>query len=201
MPLSDFELVVKCVSEFPGLTGREIATQLRRSGHSHFTSKIANQTLYKLLAAELVDRDGSGNKPRWFPGGEWANQPRSRKLISVPKRPLNPSERKVKIFNIASTEIRVIFNDELSSNDPYLLPDWTGSFVVVSVNTQHPFWNIRLTSSEDKALYCMFVAVDAYVQWKVVQLHEPPDATELQNLRDNALRFCTLQEAESIKSD
>ena len=198
---SDFELVVDCIQKSPGLTGREISAQLRRSGHSQFTSKVANQTLYKLLAAELVERDGTGDKPRWFPGGKWTIQDSTVTSISSPKRPLDPSERKTKVFQIASTEVRVILDQESSSNDPYLSPDWVGSHVVASVNVLHPFWTIRLNSPEDKALYCMFAAVDAYVQWKIAQLHEPPDATELQNMRDYALRFCTLSETEAINPD
>ncbi len=183
------------------MTGREISSQLRRNGHSRFTSKVVNQTLYKLLTAQLVERDGSGDKPKWFPGGEWMNQSTPSKPTPTPKRPLDPSQRKVKAFKIASTEVRVIIDEDLSTNDPYLSPDWVGSHVVVSVNSQHPFWTIRLTTPEERALYCMFAAVDAYVQWKVAQLHEPPDATELQTMRDYALRFCTLLEAENITPD
>ncbi len=201
MPDSDFELVVNCIKKYPGMTGREIASQLRRNGHSRFTSKVVNQTLYRLLTAELVDRDGSGDKPRWFPGGEWMSPGPEIKTAHTPKRPLDPSQRKTKSFKIASTEVRVIIDEDLSPNDPYLLPDWVGSHVVVSVNSQHPFWTIRLSSPGDRALYCMIAAVDAYVQWKVAQLHEPPDATELQTMRDYALRFCTLVEAESVNPD
>ena len=201
MPESDFELVVNCIQAHPGLTGREISAQLRRNGHSRFTSKAANQTLYKLLAAELVERDGTGDKPRWFPGGKWTNQDSTVTNISILKRPIDPSERKTKVFQIASTEVRVIIDLESSSNDPYLSPDWVGSHVVASVNALHPFWTIRLNSLEDKALYTMFAAVDAYVQWKIAQLHEPPDPTELQNLRDYALRFCTLSQTETISPD
>lgn len=202
MPEGDFELVVNCIKKYPGSSGREIASQLRRNGHSRFTSKVVNQTLYKLLNAELVDRDGSGDKPRWFPSGEWLNQaPTTTTTTTTPKRPLDPIQRKIKFFKIATTEVRVIIDEETSPNDPYISPDWVGSHVVVSVNSQHPFWTIRLVSPEDKALYCMFAAVDAYVQWKVAQLHEPPDATELQNMRDYALRFCTLLESETINPD
>lgn len=201
MPESDFELVVSCIKKYPGSTGREIASQLRRNGHSHFTSKVVNQALYNLLSAELVDRDGSGEKPRWFPGGEWISQAPLSKTTPSPKRPLDPSQRKIKVYQIASTEVRVIIDEEISPNDPYISPDWVGSHVVVSVNSNHPFWTIRLNSPEENALYCMFAAVDAYVQWKVAKLHEPPDATELQNMRDYALRFCTLLETEAIKRD
>ena len=201
VPESDFELVVDCIQKNPGLTGREISAQLRQSGHSRFTSKVVNQSLYKLLAAELVERDGTGDKPRWLPGGKWTIQDSTVTSISTSKRPLDPSERKTKVFQIASTEVRVIIDQESSSNDPYLSPDWVGSHVVASVNALHPFWTIRLNSPEDKALYCMFAAVDAYVQWKIAQLHQPPDSTELQNMRDYALRFCTLSQTETISPD
>jgi len=201
MPESDFEIVVDCISKHPGLTGREIATQLRRSGHSRFTSKLANQTLYRLLTAELVSRDGSSEKPTWFPRGDWVGRSQEKNKVSPIKRPLDPTVSRIRKYQIASIEVRVIVDQEPSPNDPYMNPDWVGSHVIASVNANHPFWNIRLVSPEDIAIYCMISAIDAYVLWKIAQLHEPPDATELQTMRDYAIRFCTLIETQEISSD
>jgi hypothetical protein len=197
MQRSDFEIITDGVAKFPGSTARELATQLRRLGHEKFTSKLANQLLYRLLSASMVERDGSGDKPRWHPVQSGPTQPRANRETDAIKRPLNRIEGDVKLYSISDTSIKVLIDWNSSPNDPYLLPDWVGSHVVASINANHPFWSLRLTTPADQALYCMICAADAYVQWKVAQLHEPPDATEVQILRDFAFRLCTLVEAEA----
>lgn len=201
MPESNFELIVNCVTKHPGSTGRELATHLRRNGNSQFTSKLVNQTLYRLLTVDMVARDSSSDKPKWFPVNDLVTLKSAKNVPAPEKRPLDTRESKIRTYRIAATEVRVLIDTEASSNDPYLSPDWVGSHVVASVNANHPFWSIRLNSAGDIAMYCMITAIDAYVQWKVARLHEPPDATELQNMRDYALRFCTLVESEDFNSD
>jgi hypothetical protein len=89
----------------------------------------------------------------------------------------------------------------MSPNDPYFDTEWAGKHQTVSLNTNHPFWSVRLNSDGDRAIYCMIAAIDAYVLWKIAQLHEPPDASETQKMRDYALRFCTLTDTELLTSD
>ena len=199
MGSTDFELVLACVTERPGLTGREISAVLTRQGHARFTSKLVNQTLYRLLTADLVRRDSSGEKPKWSPGTFGATK--SSSSTEMPKRPFARTDQQVRRFRIAHTEVRVLLDEEMSPNDPYISPDWVGSHVVVAVNTRHPFWVIRIESLGDQALYSMITAIDGYVMWKVAQLNEPPDATEVQKLRDYALRFCVLEDTETPTSD
>ena len=199
MVSSDFELVFAVVEERPGSTAREVATALRQRGYQRFTSKLVNQILYRMLTSELVVRDGTSDKPRWSAGRTWKSPDREPGLTS--KRPFKQSAKSVIKYRVADTDVRVLLDSELSPNDPYISPDWVGSHVVVSVNTKHPFWAVRIASLTDKALYCMIVAVDAYILWKVAQLHEPPDASEVQKLRDYALRFCILDETETVTDD
>jgi hypothetical protein len=200
MSASEFELVLECIREHPGATGKEIASRLRSKGHTQFTSRLANQVLYRLLAAELVDRDGSSDKPRWFEGKTWTAGTATNST-SPTKRPLREDTSGVREYLIASTKVKVLLDDEASPNDPYVHPDWVGSHVIASINIKHPFWILRLTNSSENALYSMFVAIDAYVQWKAAQLHEPPDATEIQRMRDFAFRHCTLLSSEIPNSD
>ena len=201
MESSDFGLVLDALNAKPGMTGREVATYLRTRGHNRFTSTLANQVLYRLLATSMVECDTTGYRPRWRTSNSWAPKNSAASLKPVAKRPLAITDQPIKKYLVASTEVRVLLDQQMSPNDPYVSTDWVGPHVVASVNLKHPFWTLRLDGLKDEALYCMFVAVDAYVQWKVAQLHEPPDAREVQKMRDFALRYCTLAESDQIMSD
>jgi hypothetical protein len=201
MKASDFEILTRILQDNPGTTARELSAKVRAAGHSHFTPKLVNQLLYRLLATEIVQQDGSGEKPRWSTSTGWQSRSSVPRSKNLEKRPLNPQSSKFVTYKIADTEIRLLEDESMSPNDPYLLPDWIGSHIVVSLNTNHPFWQIRLTIPTDRALYRMIAAIDAYVQWKVARLTEPPDATEVKNLRDYALRFCTLVSTEISTND
>jgi len=198
MERSDFEIVSGYVARFPGLTARDLAARMRNEVNDRFTPKLANQILYRLLAAQMIHRDDSGAKPRWFPvDPSFVGQER-RQAYGSPKRPLNQEESDLRLYSISETTIKVLLDHERSPNDPYLVPDWVGTHIVASINANHPFWTLRLSTPSDRALYCMFCAADAYVQWTVAKLHEPPDSTEVQKMRDFALRLCTLLESETL---
>ncbi len=196
MTKSDFEIVFGAVEKNPNATGREISNWLKKNGHERFDSKLTNQTLYRLLSSEIVSRDGSQVKPRWSVGQTWGSNANSEPNRPLDYRPLKAHDLEVRDFKIANTHVKVIIERELSSNDPYMSPDWVGSHVVASINANHPFWVLRLGSDSDRALFSMIAALDAYVQWRVAQLSELPDATEILKMRDQALRFCTLLELE-----
>ena len=201
MEKSDFEIVLDAVAKNPNATGRDLSNWLKKNGNDRFVPKLTNQILYRLLASEIVCRDGSQDKPRWSIGETWTKgiDPSDKQLANV--RPLSQNVREILHYKIASTEVRVIFEDDLSSNDPYMCPDWVGSHVVAAINTNHPFWTLRAATESDKSLFSMVIALDAYIQWKTAQLNEPPDSTEILKMRDAALRFCTLMDLEVIKTD
>jgi hypothetical protein len=201
MPPSDFEILLKVVAAKPNSTGRELASALRQSGHAKFTSKVTNQILYRLLSAQLVNRDGSTEKPTWSIGDTWVKPPQTNPQREIEKRPLSTNLLQLRTYSIAQTVVKVILDESQSPNDPYMSPDWVGSHVIAAVNCKHPFWQMRLTSDSDRSLYSMIVALDAYIQWKVARLNEPPDASEIQKMRDYALRFCSLVEAEQPSPD
>ena len=102
----------------------------------------------------------------------------------------------MRLFRVADTTVKVILDSSMSPNDQFIVPDWIGPYVVVTVNTAHPFWEMRLTTDPERTLTMLFYAIDGYVSWRTAQLHEPPDATELIKIRDEALRFSTLHETE-----
>lgn len=198
---SDFESVFEYLSRAPGITAKQLSTDLRRAGHTHFTTKLVNQILYRLLATEFVERDGSSNKPRWTVSQSWKSGTQSKSEKASVKRPLRVESERTIVYRIADTEVRLLEDDGLSPNDSYIQPDWVGSHIVVSVNTNHPFWVMRLTSEGDYALFRLTAAVDAYVQWKIARLTELPDATEIMKIRDYAFRFCTLESTEKSTDD
>jgi hypothetical protein len=172
---------------------------LRKRGHAQFTSKLVNRVLYRLLATQFVERDGSEGKPKWTASSTWASQKPAKSSANLAQRPLRAESVSAISYKIADTEVRLLEEDTLSPNDPYIQPDWVGSHIVVSVNTNHPFWKMRLTSNTSHALFRLVAAVDAYVQWKIARLSEPPTATEVAKLRDYALRFCILESTEQFK--
>ena len=198
---SDFETLLSQLNRTPGVTARQLSVDLRKRGHTHFTSKLVNQILYRLLATQFVERDGTGDKPRWTASLSWASGASRTSSAKIVGRPLRTESVSAIIYRIADTEVRLLEDDALSPNDSYIQPDWVGSHIVVSVNTKHPFWKMRLTSDTSYALFRLVAAVDAYVQWKVAKLTEPPDATEVMKLRDYAFRFCTLESTEQLKND
>jgi len=198
---SDFEILLDNLSRTPGVTARQLSTNLRKSGHTRFTSKLVNQILYRLLAIQFVERDSSGDKPRWTTSSiSKFDTPQAFTTRPV-KRPLQTASVNTISYRIADTEVRLLEDHNLSPNDPYIHPDWVGSHIVVSLNTTHPFWKMRLTNVSEYALFRLIVAVDAYVQWKIARLTEPPDANEVMNLRDYAFRFCTLESTEQPRND
>lgn len=196
MTKTNFEIVLEAVEKNQRATGREISNWLKKNGQPRFNSKLTNQILYRLLSSEIVDRDGTGDKPRWSVGQTWGSSNTSEPKGNVVLRPLSPRETEVREYKIASTLVKVILENDLSSNDPYMSPDWVGTHVVAAINTNHPFWTLRLGAASEKSLFSMIAALDAYVQWRVAQLSELPDATEILKIRDQALRFCTLMELE-----
>ncbi len=201
---SDFELVLAFLDREHLRTARELATALRGSNHSDFKSKKVNQVLYRLLNAGLVERHVIGDKPRWIlPNVDRStSNGMSPDLKVIPKRPLQdrPDERE-RTFLVASTLVKVIEDPNLSANDPYLIPDWVGTHVVATVNSQHLFWQTRVASESDRSLFLMLAAVDAYVQWQCAKMIEQPTFQDINRLKSRALQHCSLASTDQFKTD
>jgi hypothetical protein len=199
----DFELVLAVLSKESTLTAREISKRLRTGGNERFTTKVTNQVLYRLLTADLVIRDGTGEKPKWSINRSWFGTESAAplKIKSMNPRPLRRHNSFDRNFLVSETMVKVIFSDLQSVNDPYLTPDWVGSNIISTINCNHPFWQTRLVSDENRSLFAMVCAVDAYVEWKIVQMNSSVEISEIERLRDQAFRYCSLLEAEKTTPD
>jgi len=111
-------------------------------------------------------------------------------------RPLRRHNSLDRDFMVSNTAVKVIFSDTQSVNDPYLTPDWVGSNIISTINCNHAFWQTRLASDDARAVFAMVCAVDAYVEWKIVQMDHPVAIIEIERLRDQAFRYCSLLETE-----
>lgn len=192
---SDFEVVLNEVERNEGGTAREIAKRLRANGHSAFTASRTNQTLYRLLAIDLVERDGDGQVPTWRSTSAARREGTAKPRAARPVKDIGASN--LLTYQIASTSVRVLLAEGLSPNDPYYTPDWVGEHLLATVNVRHPFWSTRLDSTTDRSLFVMAIAVDAYVHWRSVCMSEPPEPHETHALRDAAFRYCTLLTTEA----
>jgi hypothetical protein len=190
MHKSEFEVVLNEVKRHEGGTAREIAKRLRANGHSAFTASRTNQTLYRLLALDLVERDVHGKVPTWRPTAAEQREGTAKSNLARPVKDIGESN--LLSYRIASTNVRVLLAEDLSPNDPYYTPDRVGEHLLATVNVRHPFWTTRLGSATDKSLFVMAIAVDAYVHWRSVCMSEPPEPHETHALRDAAFRYCTL---------
>jgi len=199
----DFELALAVLSKESSLTAREVSRRLRAGGNERFTSKATNQVLYRLLTADLAIRDGTGEKPKWSINNSWFDAESIAPLSIKPMnpRPLRSHNSFDRDFLVSETIVKVIFSGIQSVNDPYLTPDWVGSHIISTVNCNHSFWQTRLVSDETRALFAMVCAVDAYVEWKIVQMNRPVEISEIERFRDQAFRYCSLLEAEKTTPD
>jgi len=170
-----------------------LAAHIRKRTEPGFTSRNANQILYRLLRANLVEKNGSTTTPTWSAETEnlfSENRPDpTSERLAIPIGSLDGLDPV--IIQIGTTEVKVMFEKISSINDPYMSPDWVGTHVLATINCNHPFWTLRLRDDSQRALFAFMVAQDAYVQWKSSQLHEPPDPAEQLIIRDAAMRLCT----------
>lgn len=203
MSHSDSEIILEVLASHRDLLARDIATRIRNRGLGDFDRTRVNSALYKLYSLKLVTKKEVAGKPRWSkadssdsdsPPQVFERRDDQRPLKQVPIA-------ESAYFRIAETPIKIISDSGQSPNDPYLSADWVGSQIVAAINTSHRFWTMRLTSEVERTLYLMMCAVDAYVQWRIAQMTEPPDATETLFLRDSALRYCTLIEAQEFNRE
>ena len=178
-------------------TGKEIAREARNIGLD-WAREQANSRLYTLLRNGKLLKVETNKAPLWtLP--QFANKHQGViNGIAIPKvmhlrkkLPLVADEAMtIEILNI---KIEFAFNDEMTSNDPYMFGDWLVDKIFVSLNRNHPFWGTFIESEIQKSLQLTNIALEVYVQWYVAKMQSKVTPQKLLEIRDKAMRDISLK--------
>ena len=198
---SDFEIILEIIKANGSLTAREIAKYAKDHGKT-WVRKDANSNLYKMLIQKLVRKDSSEKVPKWTLGS--ADQNKTQSEVTNSEQILNKG-RKYQVksldhivdeqnFEIKVKGVTIKYAYELSatSNDPYMIVDWLQDSLFISVNSQHPFWEIFIDTPDEQLLYLQFLAQDALINWHVAKKGDEISSSSLSEVRDSVLREIAL---------
>ena len=198
---SDFEIIIDILQANESLTAREIAKFAKDFG-KNWVRKDANSNLYKMLVQNLVEKDSSQKVPKWTLANLDASNDKSTIsnsediLSKVRKYPVQSLDHIVdeKNFEIKVKGVTIKYAYDLSatSNDPYMNVDWLQDKLFISVNSQHPFWEVFIDTSDEQLLYLQFLAQDALINWHVAKRGDEISSSTLSEVRDSVLREIAL---------
>ena len=198
---SDFEIIIDILKANGSLTAREIAKSAKDFGKK-WVRKDANSNLYKMLMQELVKKDSSEKVPKWTlsnvdPSKNQSAINNSDEILSkVRKYPVQTLDHIVdeKNFEIKVKGVTIKYAYDLSatSNDPYMNVDWLQDKLFISVNSQHPFWEVFIDTPDEQLLYLQFLAQDALINWHVAKRGDEISSSTLSEVRDSVLREIAL---------
>jgi hypothetical protein len=198
---SDFEIIIEILSNNEELTAREIAKNAKDFGKS-WVRKDANSNLYKMLSQGLVKKDSSEKVPRWLLASddlEKSSSPikNSEQILSKSRKHQVKSldhivDEKNFEIHIKGLKIKYAYDLQASANDPYMAVDWLQDKLFISVNSQHPFWEIFIDTPDEQLLYLQFIAQDALINWHVAKIGDEINTSSLSQVRDSILREIAL---------
>jgi hypothetical protein len=198
---SDFEIIIDILKANGSLTAREIAKSAKDFGKK-WVRKDANSNLYKMLMQELVKKDSSEKVPKWTlsnvdPSKNQSTINNSDEILSkVRKYAVQTLDHIVdeKNFEIKVKGVTIKYAYDLSatSNDPYMNVDWLQDKLFISVNSQHPFWEVFIDTPDEQLLYLQFLAQDALINWHVAKRGDEISSSTLSEVRDSVLREIAL---------
>jgi hypothetical protein len=198
---SDFEVILEIIKENGSLTAREIAKYAKDHGKT-WVRKDANSNLYKMLIQQLVRKDSSEKVPKWTLGS--ADQSKTQSEITNSEQILNKGRKyQVKSLDhivdeqnfeikVKGVTIKYAYDLSATSNDPYMIVDWLQDKLFISVNSQHPFWEIFIDTPDEQLLYLQFLAQDALINWHVAKKGDEISSSSLSEVRDSVLREIAL---------
>ena len=198
---SDFEIILAIIETNGSLTAREIAKHAKEHGKT-WVRKDANSNLYKMQMQQLVIKDSSEKVPKW--NLATADQTKTQSKITNSEEILN----KVRKYQVQSLDhivdeknfeikvkgvtIKYAYDLSATSNDPYMIVDWLQEKLFISVNSQHPFWEIFIDTLDEQLLYLQFLAQDALINWHVAKKGDEIISSSLSEVRDSVLREIAL---------
>ena len=198
---SDFEVILEIIKENGSLTAREIAKYAKDHGKT-WVRKDANSNLYKMLIQQLVRKDSSEKVPKWTLGS--ADQSKTQSEVTNSEQILNKGRKyQVKSLDhivdeqnfeikVKGVTIKYAYDLSATSNDPYMIVDWLQDKLFISVNSQHPFWEIFIDTPDEQLLYLQFLAQDALINWHVAKKGDEISSSSLSEVRDSVLREIAL---------
>jgi hypothetical protein len=198
---SDFEMIMDILRSNGSLTAREIA-KLAKDYGKKWVRKDANSNLYKMLMQELVRKDSSEKVPKWYLST--AEPSKAHNEVTNSEQILN----KVRKYSVQSLDhivdeqnfeikvkgviIKYAYDLSATSNDPYMTVDWLQEKLFISVNSQHPFWEVFIDTPDEQLLYLQFLAQDALINWHVAKKGDEISSSSLSEVRDSVLREIAL---------
>jgi hypothetical protein len=198
---SDFEVIIEILKDNEELTAREIA-KLAKNFDRSWVRKDANSNLYKMLSQSLVNKDSTEKIPRWsLKSGELIEDKNivknSEQILSKTRKHKVQSlshivDEKNFEINIKGLKIKYAYDLQASANDPYMAVDWLQDKLFISVNSQHPFWEIFIDTPDEQMLYLQFIAQDALINWHVAKIGDEINSSSLSEVRDSILREIAL---------
>lgn len=198
---SDFEIILEIIKANGSLTAREIAKYAKDHGKT-WVRKDANSNLYKMLIQQLVRKDSSEKVPKWTLGS--ADQNKTQSEVTNSEQILNKGRKyQVKSLDhivdeqnfeikVKGVTIKYAYDLSATSNDPYMIVDWLQDSLFISVNSQHPFWEIFIDTPDEQLLYLQFLAQDALINWHVAKKGDEISSSSLSEVRDSVLREIAL---------
>lgn len=198
---SDFEIIIEIIKANGSLTAREIAKYAKDHGKT-WVRKDANSNLYKMLIQQLVRKDSSEKVPKWTLGS--ADQNKTQSEVTNSEQILNKGRKyQVKTLDhivdeqnfeikVKGVTIKYAYDLSATSNDPYMIVDWLQDSLFISVNSQHPFWEIFIDTPDEQLLYLQFLAQDALINWHVAKKGDEISSSSLSEVRDSVLREIAL---------
>lgn len=93
------------------------------------------------------------------------------------------------IISINNLSIKLYVDEEMSTNDPYVVHNSTGdkNSVIVIVNKNHPFWN-ELVGSQGILNYLRHCVYDGVAEWKAYFSNNSTRPETIKYIKDNLLR-------------
>jgi len=193
---SDFELAEMALKNQPGATAREISKYVTEMGIV-WDKGHSNSVLYKMLHQGLVKKElTDGPRPHWWllESPIEVEQKREITKLALNKKKSNVSEfvplKRITEYGnkVQGMEIQFAIDTELSASDPYINCDWLEKRIFITINGNHPYVKTNISSEKILNEFLNYLAIDAYVEWRMIMELENKAMFNSLNLKDRILR-------------